>query len=84
MSSVILQAERMGSSLVEAMAVYADTMRERRFQQAEELAQKAIVKLLFPTLLFIFPGIFVVILGPALIQMYEVVIKSGIFEGVGL
>ena len=80
MASVILQAERMGSSLVEAMTVYADTMREKRFQQAEEKAQKAIVKLLFPTLLFIFPGIFVVILGPALIQMYEVVIKSGLIR----
>lgn len=71
MASVIVQAEKIGSSVVTALQVFADTLREKRFQRAEELAQKAAVKILFPTVFFIFPGIFVVILGPAAIQIYH-------------
>jgi tight adherence protein C len=69
LASVIIQSERFGASLVKSLRVHADTLREKRKQRAEELAQKAIVKILFPTLLFIFPAIFVVILGPAAIQI---------------
>lgn len=76
MASVIVQAERIGSSVVTALEVFADTLRQRRHQRAEEMAQKAAVKLLFPTLLCIFPGIFVVILGPAAIQIYEHIIHG--------
>ena len=71
MSSVIAQAERVGSSVVTALKVFADTLRQKRHQHAEELAHKATVKLLFPTIFFIFPGIFVVVLGPAAIQIYQ-------------
>ena len=71
MSSVIAQAERVGSSVVTALKVFADTLRQKRHQHAEELAHKATVKLLFPTIFFIFPGIFVVVLGPAAIQIYN-------------
>jgi len=71
MSSVITQAERVGSSVVTALQVFADTLREKRHQRAEEMAHKATVKLLFPTIFFIFPGIFVVVLGPAAIQIYK-------------
>ena len=76
MSSVVVQAERIGSSVVSALEVFAETLRQKRSQRAEELAQKASIKMLFPTLLFIFPGIFVVILGPAAIQIYEVLIQG--------
>lgn len=76
MASVIGQAERLGTSVVTALEVFAETLRLRRSQRAEEMAQKASVKLLFPTLLFIFPGIFVVILGPAAIQVYHVLIQG--------
>lgn len=76
MAAVIIQAERFGSSVVKALTIYADTMRERRQQRAEEMAHKAVVKIIFPTVLCIFPAIFVVILGPAAIQIYEV-ISSG-------
>jgi tight adherence protein C len=76
MASVIVQAERIGSSVSEALEVFADTLRQRRHQRAEEMAQKASIKLLFPTLLFIFPGIFIVILGPAAIQIYQVLLQG--------
>lgn len=76
MASVIVQAEKIGSSVVGALEVFAETLREKRSQRAEELAQKAAVKILFPTLLFIFPGIFVVILGPAAIQIYTTLFRT--------
>ena len=71
MASVITQAEKMGSSVVTALQVFADTLRQKRHQRAEELGHQAAVKLLFPTIFFIFPGIFIVILGPAAIQIYQ-------------
>jgi tight adherence protein C len=71
LASVVIQTERFGASLVKALRVHAATLREKRLQRAEELAQKAAIKVLFPTLLFIFPGIFLVILGPAAIQILE-------------
>ncbi len=77
MASVIVQAERIGASVVTALTVFADTLRVKRFQRAEEMAQKAVVKLIFPTLFFIFPGLFVVILAPAAFQIYE-----QLFQGV--
>jgi tight adherence protein C len=82
MASVLIQAERIGSSVASALDVFAETMRLKRSQRAEELAHKAAVKMLFPTLLCIFPAIFVVILGPAGIQVYEVMIK-GVMQNVG-
>ncbi len=72
LASVITQTERYGASLVRSLRIHADTLRLKRQQQAEEMAQKASIKMLFPTLLFIFPAIFVVILGPAMFQIVEV------------
>jgi tight adherence protein C len=71
LASVITQAEKFGASLVKSLRVHADTLRLKRQQRAEEMAQKAAIKILFPTLLFIFPAIFVVILGPAAFQIVE-------------
>ena len=71
MAAVITQAERFGASLVKSLRVHAETLRTKRQQYAEEMAAKAAVKVLFPTLLFIFPAIFVVILGPAAFQIME-------------
>jgi tight adherence protein C len=65
LASVILQAERYGGGLVKALRVHADGCRMERQHRAEELAQKAAVKILFPMLLCIFPAIFIVVLGPA-------------------
>ncbi|MGO9914755.1 MAG: type II secretion system F family protein [Isosphaeraceae bacterium] len=71
MASVITQAERFGASLVKSLRIHAETLRTKRQQHAEEMAAKAAVKVLFPTLLCIFPSIFVVILGPAVFQILE-------------
>jgi tight adherence protein C len=69
LASMLLQAERFGTSVVKALRIFADTCRQERFQRAEEMAQKAAVKILFPTLLCIFPAVFVVVLGPAAYQI---------------
>ncbi len=69
LSSIIIQADRFGSSIGHALRVQSDSMRTRRRQIAEEKAAKTAVKLIFPLVLFIFPGIFVVLVGPAAITM---------------
>jgi tight adherence protein C len=66
---VVLQSERYGASVTKALRSYSDNFRQERRQQAEEMAQKTTVKILFPTLLCIFPAIFIVILGPAAFQI---------------
>jgi tight adherence protein C len=71
LASVVAQSERFGASLVKALRVHADALRNKRMQYAEEMAQKASIKMLFPTIFFIFPGIFIVILGPAAFQILE-------------
>jgi len=75
LSNVLLQAERYGAGLVKALRIHADTLRHQRQQKAEEMAQKAAVKILFPTLLCIFPAIFIVILGPAAFKIAEIFSK---------
>ncbi len=69
LASVWLQSERFGASMVKALRMHAETGRQDRQQQIEEAAQKTAVKILFPTLLCIFPAIFIVLLGPAAFQM---------------
>ena len=69
LASIIVQADRFGSSIGQALRVQSDSMRTRRRQLAEEKAAKTAVKLIFPLVLFIFPGIFVVLVGPAAITM---------------
>jgi tight adherence protein C len=75
LSSVIIQTERFGSGLVKSLRVHAESLREKRLQYAEEMAQKAATKVLFPTVLFIMPSLFVVILGPGVIQILDVFSK---------
>jgi tight adherence protein C len=69
LAAILIQADRFGSSVAQALRVQSDTMRIKRSQLAEERAQKTAVKLIFPLVLFIFPGIFVVLVGPAAISM---------------
>jgi len=64
---MLAQTDRFGTPLVRALSVFADSVRQKRRQQAEELAAKTTVKLIFPLVLFIFPSIFIVMLGPAVI-----------------
>jgi tight adherence protein C len=72
LASVVAQSERYGASLVKALRVHAETLRVKRLHYAEEMAQKAATKVLFPTVLFILPCIFVIVLGPAVIQVLAV------------
>ncbi|HUE74889.1 MAG TPA: type II secretion system F family protein [Pirellulaceae bacterium] len=72
LASVVKSAEKFGSSMVKALQNYAESLRVQRQQRAEEMAQKAATKVLFPTLMFIFPSILIIILGPAAIKMAEV------------
>ncbi|QDU97967.1 type II secretion system F family protein [Lignipirellula cremea] len=69
LASIIVQADRFGSSIAQALRVQSDSMRVRRRQMAEEKAAKTAVKLIFPLVIFIFPGIFVILVGPAAITM---------------
>lgn len=69
--AVLIQADRFGTSSADALRVHSKDMRTRRRQRAEELAAKTTVKLIFPLVLFIFPAIFVVIAGPAVIRIME-------------
>jgi len=69
LASILIQADKFGSSIAQALRVQSDAMRTRRRQIAEEKAAKTAVKLIFPLVLFIFPGIFVVLVGPAAIVM---------------
>jgi len=75
LAAMLIQAERFGSSIGQALRVQSDSMRVKRRQLAEEKAQKTAVQMLFPMVLFIFPGIFVVLVGPAAIKMMDTMFK---------
>jgi tight adherence protein C len=72
LSSAVLQSERFGASLVSSLRIQSDMLRMRRMQMAEEKAHKASVQVLFPTLLLIFPAVFIVLIGPAGMQIVEI------------
>jgi tight adherence protein C len=76
LAAILIQADRFGSSIAQALRVQSDSMRTRRKQLAEEKAAKTAVQLLFPLILFIFPGIFVVLVGPAAINIMETMFKD--------
>jgi tight adherence protein C len=71
LAAVLIQADKFGSSIAQALRVQSESMRTRRRQLAEEKAAKTAVKLIFPLVMFIFPGIFVVLVGPAAITMVK-------------
>ena len=69
LASLLIQADKFGSGVAQALRVQSESMRTKRQQIAEEKAAKTAVKLIFPLVIFIFPGVFVVLVGPAAIQM---------------
>lgn len=71
LASMLIQADRFGTSIGESLRVQADTLRTRRRQRAEERAAKIAVKLLFPLIFFILPSLMVVLLGPPALQFYR-------------
>jgi len=64
--SAIVQADEIGMSISRTLSIQAEQMRVRRRQRAEELAHKAVIKIIFPMVFFIFPALFVVLLGPSI------------------
>ncbi len=69
LAAILIQADKFGSSIAQALRVQSDSMRVKRKHMAEERAQKSSVKMIFPLVLFIFPGIFVILVGPAAIML---------------
>ena len=67
----MIQADKFGTSVGTTLRVHAETLRTRRRQDAEEQAARTTVKLIFPLVLFIFPALFVVTLGPSMIVIME-------------
>jgi tight adherence protein C len=69
--AMLIQTDRFGTSIAKAIRVFSDSLRTKRRQRAEQAAQKAAVKLLFPLACFLFPTLFIAILGPALLQLMD-------------
>jgi tight adherence protein C len=69
--SMLIQTDRFGTSVAHALRVHADTLRTKRRQRAEEAAAKTTIKLVFPLVLFVFPAMFVVVLGPSALAIFR-------------
>ena len=74
--AMLIQAERFGTSIGASLRVHADGLRTKRRQRAEEAAAKIALKLLFPLIFCIFPSLLLVLLGPAFIQIYRILLPS--------
>lgn len=73
--ALLIQADRYGSSIAKAVRIFAESLRTKRRQRAEQISQKAALKLLFPLTCFLFPVIILIVLGPALLNLYDVLFK---------
>jgi tight adherence protein C len=69
--SLLIQTDKFGTSIGQALRIYAESMRDKRYQMAEEKAQKMVVKLIFPLAFFILPATVVVVLGPSIIRIFR-------------
>jgi tight adherence protein C len=78
--AVVTQAEKFGTSIAKALRNQSDALRTKRRQAAEERAQKTAVKLMAPLILFIFPAIFVVLVGPAVLRMIRTFSTNAAFQ----
>ncbi|MGH8729596.1 MAG: type II secretion system F family protein, partial [Burkholderiales bacterium] len=74
--TMLVQADRFGTSIGDSLRVFSDELRTKRQLRAEELAAKIPLKLLFPLVLFIFPSLLLVLLGPAFIQIYRILLPT--------
>jgi tight adherence protein C len=73
--ALLIQADRYGSSIAKAVRIFAESLRTKRRQRAEQASQKAALKLLFPLTLFLFPVIIMVVLGSALLNIIDILFK---------
>jgi tight adherence protein C len=78
--AMLVQTDRFGTSVAQALRTHAETSRTKRRQNAEERAAKLSVKLVFPLVFFLFPALYVVILGPAVIKLMRVFLAHGVSE----
>lgn len=74
--AMLIQAERFGTSVADSLRIQSEQLRTKRRQRAEEMAAKIALKLLFPLIFFIFPSLLVVLMGPAFIQIYRVLLPG--------
>ena len=74
--AMLIQAERFGTSIADSLRIQSELLRTKRRQRAEETAAKIALKLLFPLIFFIFPALLVVLMGPAFIQIYRVLLPT--------
>jgi tight adherence protein C len=74
--TMINQAERFGTSIAASLRIHSEMLRTRRRQRAEEAAAKIALKLLFPLIFCIFPSLMVVLMGPAMIQIYRILLPT--------
>jgi tight adherence protein C len=74
--AVLVQSERFGTGVAEALRSFAEALREDRAFRAEEAGEKVAVKLLFPLVLFLFPAIFIVLAGPAFLTLFKMILSS--------
>jgi tight adherence protein C len=71
--AVLVQTDKFGTSVAQALRVYSDVLRTKRRQRAEEAAAKTAVKMVFPLVICIFPAIWIVTLGPAAMKFVEII-----------
>jgi tight adherence protein C len=76
LTTLLVQTDKFGTSMAESLRVYSESYRTQRYQRAEEMAAKLPVKMVVPLIFCIFPSLFLVILGPAAINIYRVLIKG--------
>ena len=69
--AMLIQADRFGTSIARAIRAYSESLRTKRRQRAEQAAQKAAIKLLFPLAIFLFPTLFIALIGPAMLQLMD-------------
>jgi tight adherence protein C len=77
LATMLIQTERFGTSIADSLRIHAETMRQKRQQRAEEAAAKTTIKMVFPLALCIFPALFVVVLGPAVISIFQTFASMG-------
>jgi tight adherence protein C len=73
--ALIVQSDKMGTSIADGLRVYAEDLRVRKRQRAEELAAKASIKMTLPLVFFVFPPLMIILLGPAVLSMMDMFMK---------
>jgi tight adherence protein C len=74
--AMLIQTEKLGTSLAQSLRVHSDSLRLRRRQRAEEAAAKTTIKLVFPLVFLLFPALFIVILGPGVLQIIKILMPT--------